>query len=69
MKDTVAIQQERGHKDDYVCFVLQVFCDNYLDGGYHVPFAHKDLASGLKLDSYSTTVWSLPFFYYYSTIQ
>lgn len=35
----------------------KVFCDNYLDGGYHVPFAHKDLASGLKLDSYSTTVF------------
>jgi len=35
---------------------LQVFCDNYLDGGYHVPYAHKDLASGLNLDSYSTTV-------------
>ncbi|KAL8208656.1 hypothetical protein R6Q57_008068 [Mikania cordata] len=35
----------------------KVFCDNYLDGGYHVPFAHKDLASGLKLDSYSTTVY------------
>lgn len=36
--------------------VLQVFCDNYLDGGYHVPYAHKGLASGLNLDSYSTTV-------------
>lgn len=35
----------------------KVFCDNYLDGGYHVPFAHKDLASGLKLDSYSTTLY------------
>ncbi|KAI3782270.1 hypothetical protein L2E82_12310 [Cichorium intybus] len=35
----------------------KVFCDNYLDGGYHVPFAHKDLASGLKLDSYSTTIY------------
>ncbi|KAI3786953.1 hypothetical protein L1987_41055 [Smallanthus sonchifolius] len=35
----------------------KVFCDNYLDGGYHVPFAHKDLASDLKLDSYSTTVY------------
>nr|KAJ0208048.1 hypothetical protein LSAT_V11C500240020 [Lactuca sativa] len=34
----------------------KVFCDNYLDGGYHVPFAHKDLASGLKLDSYSTKI-------------
>jgi len=35
---------------------LQVFCDNYLDGGYHVPYAHKGLASGLKMDSYSITV-------------
>lgn len=41
---------------------LQVFCDNYLDGGYHVPFAHKGLASGLKLDSYSTMVFSLAVF-------
>ncbi|KAK6147408.1 hypothetical protein DH2020_018320 [Rehmannia glutinosa] len=46
---------------DYVCrrvYTLEcnwkVFCDNYLDGGYHVPYAHKDLASGLQLDSYST---------------
>jgi hypothetical protein len=28
----------------------QVVCDNYLDGGYHVPFAHKGLAEGLDLD-------------------
>ncbi|KAF3452685.1 hypothetical protein FNV43_RR03118 [Rhamnella rubrinervis] len=34
----------------------KVFCDNYLDGGFHVPYAHKGLASGLKLDSYSTTI-------------
>ncbi|KAF6161747.1 hypothetical protein GIB67_013824 [Kingdonia uniflora] len=33
----------------------KVFCDNYLDGGYHVAYAHKGLASGLKLDSYVTT--------------
>ncbi|XP_057980604.1 choline monooxygenase, chloroplastic isoform X3 [Malania oleifera] len=33
----------------------KVFCDNYLDGGYHVPYAHKDLASSLQLDSYSST--------------
>ncbi|KAL6977879.1 choline monooxygenase [Sarracenia purpurea var. burkii] len=39
----------------------KVFCDNYLDGGYHVPYAHKGLASGLKLDSYSTTVCSLKY--------
>lgn len=34
----------------------KVFCDNYLDGGYHVPYAHKGLASGLNLESYSTSV-------------
>ncbi|KAH7427044.1 hypothetical protein KP509_10G027900, partial [Ceratopteris richardii] len=34
-----------------------VFCDNYLDGGYHVPFAHKDLADGLNLASYSTEIF------------
>ncbi|KAG8376410.1 hypothetical protein BUALT_Bualt09G0060600 [Buddleja alternifolia] len=46
---------------DYVCrrvYTLEcnwkVFCDNYLDGGYHVSYAHKGLASGLQLDSYST---------------
>lgn len=37
-------------------FFVKVFCDNYLDGGYHVPYAHRDLASGLTMDSYSTTV-------------
>ncbi|XP_054806671.1 choline monooxygenase, chloroplastic isoform X2 [Prosopis cineraria] len=35
----------------------KVFCDNYLDGGYHVPYAHKGLASGLELDSYSITMF------------
>ncbi|KAK9269209.1 hypothetical protein L1049_000979 [Liquidambar formosana] len=35
----------------------KVFCDNYLDGGYHVPYAHKGLASGLKLQSYSTLMY------------
>ncbi|XP_028052848.1 choline monooxygenase, chloroplastic [Camellia sinensis] len=35
----------------------KVFCDNYLDGGYHVPYAHKGLSSGLNLESYSTTTF------------
>ncbi|CAO2823220.1 unnamed protein product [Amaranthus hypochondriacus] len=35
----------------------KVFCDNYLDGGYHVPCAHKELASGLNLDTYSTEIF------------
>lgn len=30
----------------------KVFCDNYLDGGYHVSVAHPRLASGLDLDQY-----------------
>ncbi|KAK8358035.1 hypothetical protein V6Z11_A05G457700 [Gossypium hirsutum] len=48
----------------YVCrreYIIEcnwkVFCDNYLDGGYHVPFAHKGLASGLSLDSYTTSIF------------
>eukprot|EP00249_Psilotum_nudum_P016215 c25721_g1_i2 orf=130-1485(+) len=35
----------------------KVFCDNYLDGGYHVPFAHGGLASNLNLQSYSTELF------------
>ncbi|XXG58118.1 hypothetical protein AAC387_Pa04g0508 [Persea americana] len=35
----------------------KVFCDNYLDGGYHVPYAHGGLASGLNLESYSTDIF------------
>ena len=31
----------------------KVYIDNYLDGGYHVPYAHKDLASLLDAGSYS----------------
>lgn len=39
------------------CLLLQVFCDNYLDGGYHVPHAHKGLAGGLDLGSYSHEIY------------
>ncbi|KAL0739187.1 hypothetical protein Bca4012_015397 [Brassica carinata] len=35
----------------------KVFCDNYLDGGYHVPYAHKGLMSGLDLETYSSTLF------------
>ncbi|XP_007034364.2 PREDICTED: choline monooxygenase, chloroplastic isoform X1 [Theobroma cacao] len=48
----------------YVCrreYIIEcnwkVFCDNYLDGGYHVPYAHKGLVSGLTLDSYTTSIF------------
>jgi choline monooxygenase len=30
----------------------KVFVDNYLDGGYHVSYAHPGLASNLDLDAY-----------------
>ncbi len=30
----------------------KVFADNYLDGGYHVPIAHPDLAAQLDLGGY-----------------
>ena len=32
----------------------KVFLDNYLDGGYHVPIAHKQLSGGLSLSSYKS---------------
>ena len=35
----------------------KVFVDNYLDGGYHVPVAHTDLAGQLDLASYRTEVF------------
>jgi len=35
----------------------KVFVDNYLDGGYHVPFLHRDLAEELDLDGYRTELF------------
>jgi len=35
----------------------KVFVDNYCDGGYHVPFKHKDLAAGVNFDSYQTELF------------
>lgn len=34
----------------------KIFVDNYLDGGYHVPFAHKQLSSLLNLNQYKTVI-------------
>ncbi len=36
----------------------KVFVDNYLDGGYHVPSLHHDLAAGLDMASYKTHVFA-----------
>ncbi len=37
----------------------KVFCDNYLDGGYHVAGLHPELGAELDLGSYATTVHGL----------
>ncbi|CAF3862157.1 unnamed protein product [Rotaria sp. Silwood2] len=34
----------------------KIFVDNYLDGGYHVPYAHKQLCSILNMNEYKTVV-------------
>lgn len=58
--------------DELICFLVakrslplttsflceQVVVDNYLDGGMHVPYAHKGLGSTLDFDSYKTTVYN-----------
>ena len=35
----------------------KVFCDNYLDGGYHVAHLHKGLAGQLEMGSYRTELF------------
>ncbi|RZC75460.1 hypothetical protein C5167_050937 [Papaver somniferum] len=32
------------------------FIDNFIDGGYHVPYAHTGFSSGFNLDTYTTTI-------------
>lgn len=34
----------------------KIFVDNYLDGGYHVSYAHKQLSSTLNMNQYKTVV-------------
>jgi choline monooxygenase len=40
------------HKRYHIKCNWKVFIDNYLDGGYHVPIAHKGLSSLLDMKSY-----------------
>ena len=35
----------------------KVFCDNYLDGGYHIPHMHPTLADQLDLATYRTELF------------
>ncbi|KAI8483508.1 hypothetical protein Bbelb_387310 [Branchiostoma belcheri] len=37
----------------------KVVLDNYLDGGYHVEYLHRNLASNLSIDTYRTDVQEL----------
>ncbi|CAM8883954.1 unnamed protein product [Rhodiola kirilowii] len=64
MREATSAQQstdESTVEKRMACYTMdcnwKVFVDNYLDGGYHVPYAHKGLASGLDLGSYSTTMY------------
>ena len=45
-----------------ICYEIhcnwKVFVDNYLDGGYHVPHMHPDLAGGLNLKTYQSQIGS-----------
>lgn len=34
----------------------KIFCDNYLDGGYHIPTLHPDLAKVVDMDTYHTII-------------
>jgi len=47
----------RGEATWRVACNWKVFCDNYLDGGYHVPHLHPGLGAQLDLDSYRTTLF------------
>jgi choline monooxygenase len=42
------------HREYYMECNWKVFIDNYLDGGYHVPFIHPDLTSELDLSTYQS---------------
>jgi choline monooxygenase len=36
----------------------KAYIDNYLDGGYHIPYNHKELAASVDIDTYTTTCFS-----------
>jgi choline monooxygenase len=44
------------HTWDVACN-WKVFCDNYLDGGYHIPHRHPSLDAQLDMESYRTEVF------------
>ncbi|KAG1363532.1 putative Choline monooxygenase, chloroplastic [Cocos nucifera] len=59
------LEEDDGTRDNLQNKSKMIFCDNYLDGGYHVPYARGGLASGLKLDSYST-LWNIIVLFFHS---
>lgn len=36
----------------------KVVCDNYLDGGYHLPYIHKSLTDSLEMSEYKTDIFN-----------
>ncbi|KAK9845036.1 hypothetical protein WJX74_009942 [Apatococcus lobatus] len=49
--------QHVGTRSYHLSCNWKVFVDNYLDGGYHVPFAHPGLASALDMEGYWTELY------------
>lgn len=45
--------RHRGRRELEVACNWKVFVDNYLDGGYHVPFLHRGLSSVLAFKDYA----------------
>ena len=54
--DTRALQFVERRRYELACN-WKVFADNYLDGGYHVPHLHRQLAAELDLDGYRTELF------------
>lgn len=47
----------RGSRDYQMKCNWKVFVDNYLDGGYHIPTLHPELAKAVKLEGYKTDIY------------
>lgn len=66
VKDSLAIQNFNPSFEDLVFIERKeysmkcnwkIFVENYCDGGYHVPYAHKELNQKLDLTSYKSEVY------------
>ncbi len=56
-RDWTGLVHARSVRYDVACN-WKVFCDNYLDGGYHIAHMHPSLADQLDLESYRTELFA-----------